>query len=409
MSLDVPAIRAEFPIFEREINGHRLVFLDSAASAQKPQAVIDAMTHIYSYSYANVHRGLYTLAEEATEAYEGARAKVARFINAGDVGEIINVRNATEGINLVAYTWGEEHIESGDRIVITELEHHANLVPWQQLAKRKGAELAYVPVTDKGMLDMDALPPLLDDGRTKLVACSVMSNVLGTLPPVTKVAEMAHEAGAVVVMDGAQAVPHRPIDVQSLGADFMAFSGHKMCGPGVGVLWGRRELLVSMPPFLFGGDMILTVKKQETKWNELPYKFEAGTPPIAAVVGLGAAVDFLTHIGMEAIHAHEREIVTYAMERLGEIPELEILGPGPTERGGVVSFWMPAAHPHDIAAILDSEGVCVRAGHHCAQPLHDRFCIPASARASFYIYNGKDDVDALVEALHKVVRVLGRR
>jgi cysteine desulfurase/selenocysteine lyase len=409
MSLDVPAIRAEFPIFEREINGHRLVFLDSAASAQKPQAVIDAMTHIYSYSYANVHRGLYTLAEEATEAYEGARAKVARFINAGDVGEIINVRNATEGINLVAYTWGEEHIESGDRIVITELEHHANLVPWQQLAKRKGAELAYVPVTDKGMLDMDALPPLLDDGRTKLVACSVMSNVLGTLPPVTKVAEMAHEAGAVVVMDGAQAVPHRPIDVQSLGADFMAFSGHKMCGPGVGVLWGRRELLASMPPFLFGGDMILTVKKQETKWNELPYKFEAGTPPIAAVVGLGAAVDFLTHIGMEAIHAHEREIVTYAMERLGEIPELEILGPGPTERGGVVSFWMPAAHPHDIAAILDSEGVCVRAGHHCAQPLHDRFCIPASARASFYIYNGKDDVDALVEALHKVVRVLGRR
>ncbi|MGC9350034.1 MAG: cysteine desulfurase [Anaerolineae bacterium] len=409
MPLDVPAIRAEFPIFKRKINGHRLVFLDSAASAQKPQVVIDAMTHIYAHSYANVHRGLYTLAEEATEAYEGARAKVAKFINANDVEEIINVRNATEAINLIAYAWGEEHIRAGDRIVITELEHHANIVPWQQLAKRQGAELAYIPVTDEGLLDMEAIPPLLEDGRTKLVACSVMSNVLGTLPPVTKVAEMAHAAGAIVVMDGAQAVPHRPIDVQTLGADFMAFSGHKMCGPGVGILWGRRELLESMPPFLFGGDMILTVKQQSAKWNELPYKFEAGTPAIAEVVGLGAAIDFLTDIGMEAVHAHEREIVAYAMERLAEVPELEILGPGPTERGAVLSFWMEDAHPHDIAAILDSEGVCVRAGHHCAQPLHDRFCIPASARASFYIYNDRDDVDALVAALHKVVRVLGRR
>ncbi|MBD3250986.1 SufS family cysteine desulfurase [Candidatus Uhrbacteria bacterium] len=407
--MDVPAIRAEFPIFKRKVNGHRLVFLDSAASAQKPQAVIDAMTRIYTHSYANVHRGLYTLAEEATEAYEGARAKVARFINAADVREVINVRNATEGINLVAYAWGREHIQAGDRIVITELEHHANLVPWQQLAKRQGAELAYIPVTEEGLLDLDAVPPLLDDGRTKLVACSVMSNVLGTLPPVTEVAEMAHASGAIVVMDGAQAVPHQSIDVQTLGADFMAFSGHKMCGPGVGVLWGRRELLTSMPPFLYGGDMILTVKQQDAKWNELPYKFEAGTPPIAEVVGLGAAVDFLTDIGMDAIHAHEQDIVAYAMERLAEIPDLDILGPGPAERGGVISFWMGAAHPHDIAAILDSEGVCVRAGHHCAQPLHDRFCIPASARASFYIYNDKDDVDVLVEALDKVVRILGRR
>jgi cysteine desulfurase/selenocysteine lyase len=409
MPLDVSAIRAQFPIFRREINGHRLVFLDSAASAQKPQVVIDAITRIYSHSYANVHRGLYTLAEEATEAYEGARAKVAKFINATDVDEIINVRNATEGINLIAYTWGREHVGAGDRIVITELEHHANIVPWQQLAKRQGAELAYIPITDEGLLDMEAIPPLLEDGRTKLVACSVMSNVLGTLPPVTKVAEMAHAAGAVVVMDAAQAVPHRPIDVQTLGADFVAFSGHKMCGPGVGILWGRRELLEAMPPFLFGGDMILTVKQQSAKWNELPYKFEAGTPPIAEIVGLGAAIDFLTDIGMEAIHAHEREIVAYAMERLAEVPELEILGPGPTERGAVVSFWMEDAHPHDIAAILDSEGVCVRAGHHCAQPLHDRFCIPASARASFYIYNDEDDVDALVAALRKVARLLGRR
>jgi cysteine desulfurase/selenocysteine lyase len=408
MSLDVSAIREQFPILQRKINGKRIVFLDSAASAQKPQAVIDAVVHMYTHSYANVHRGLYTLSEEATEAYEGARIKIARFINAPDVAEIINVRNATEGINLIAYTWGEANINAGDRIVVTELEHHANLVPWQQLAKRKGAELAFLPVTDEGLLDLAALPPLLEDGRTKIVACSVMSNVLGTLPPVTKVAEMAHEAGALVVMDGAQAVPHRPIDVQTLGADFMAFSGHKLCGPGVGVLWGRREILEAMPPFLFGGDMILTVKRQESKWNDLPHKFEAGTPPIAEVVGLGAAVDFLSEIGMEEIHQHEKKIVTYAMERLAELPEIEVIGPGPAERGAVVSFWMDTAHPHDIAAILDGEAVYVRAGHHCAQPLHDRFCIPASARASFYIYNDKDDVDALVAALHKVTQILGR-
>ena len=299
-------------------------------------------------------------------------------------------------------------MREGDRIVITEMEHHANLVPWQQLAKRKGAELAYIPVTDDGLLDLEVLPSLLDDGRTKLVACSVMSNVLGTLPPVTQVAEMAHAAGAVVVMDGAQAAPHQPIDVQTLGADFMAFSGHKMCGPGVGTLWGRRELLEAMPPFLYGGDMILRVKREDTRWNELPYKFEAGTPPIAEVVGLGAAVDFLSEIGMSAIHAHEQAIIAYAMPRLQEIPGLQVIGPGPTERGAVLSFSLEAAHPHDIAALLDEEGICVRAGHHCAQPLHDRFCIPASARASFYIYNDEADVDALVAALHRVVRLLGR-
>jgi cysteine desulfurase / selenocysteine lyase len=408
MSLDVPAIRAQFPIFERRINGKRLVYLDSAASSQKPQPVIDAMVEVWTHRYANIHRGLYSLAEEATTAYEDARAKVARFINAGDVGEVINVRNATEGINLIAYSWGETHIHAGDRIIITEMEHHANIVPWQQLALRKGAELAYIPVTDAGLLDLDSLPSLLADGRTKLVACSVMSNVLGTLPPVTQVAEMAHAAGAIVVMDGAQSVPHRSIDVRSLGADFMTFSGHKMCGPGVGILWGRRELLEQMPPFLYGGDMILTVKQQESKWNELPYKFEAGTPPIAEVVGLGAAVDFLSSIGMAAIHEHEQQIVTYAMDRLTKIPGLEVLGPGPTERGAVVSFWLPSVHPHDIAAILDEEGICVRAGHHCAQPLHDRFCIPASARASFYIYNDEQDVDALVQGLDKVLRLLGR-
>lgn len=409
MSLDIHTIRQEFPILERTVNGKRLVFLDSAASSQKPRVVIEALLRIYTHSYANVHRGLYSLAEQATEAYEGARVKIARFINAADPVEIINVRNATEALNLVAYTWGEANIQAGDRIIITEMEHHANLVPWQQLALRKGAELAYLPVTDAGLLDLDTLPSLLADGRTKVVACSVMSNVLGTLPPVTQIADMAHAAGAIVVMDGAQAVPHQPIDVQTLGADFMAFSGHKMCGPGVGVLWGRRELLEAMPPFLYGGDMIRTVKRNHSKWNELPYKFEAGTPPIAEVVGLGAAVDFLSALGMEAIHEHEQTIVAYTMARLEEVPGLHIIGPGPTERGGLVSFWMADAHPHDIAAILDGEGVCVRAGHHCAQPLHDRFGIPASARASFYIYNDEDDVDALVLALHKVVQLLGRR
>jgi len=408
MPLDVAAIRREFPIFERKINGNRLVYLDSAASSQKPRAVIDAMIQIYTQSYANVHRGLYSLAEEATAAYEGARAKIARFINAPDTAEIINVRNATEGLNLVARSWGEHHVQAGDRIVITEMEHHANLVPWQQLALRKNAELAYIPVDETGLLDIDALPPLLDDGRTKVVACSLMSNVLGTLPPVTRVAEMAHAAGALVVMDGAQAVPHQPIDVQTLDADFVAFSGHKMCGPGVGILWGRRELLEAMPPFLYGGDMIRTVKRQYAKWNELPYKFEAGTPAIAEVVGLGAAVDFLSAIGMEAIHEHEQKLVAYAMERIAEVPNLRVLGPGPTERGGVISFWMDTAHPHDVAAILDEAGICVRAGHHCAQPIHDRFGIPASTRASFYIYNDKDDVDALVKALQNVTRILGR-
>jgi cysteine desulfurase/selenocysteine lyase len=426
MPLDVAAIRQEFPIFERKINGKRLVFLDSAASSQKPRAVIGAITHTYTHSYANVHRGLYTLAEEVTAAYEEVRVKIARFINAPDPAEIINVRNATEGLNLVAYTWGETNIHAGDRIVITELEHHANLVPWQQLAQRKGAELAYIPVTDAGELDLDALPPLLADGRTKVVACSVMSNVLGALPPVTQIAALAHAAGALVVMDGAQAVPHRPVDVQALGADFMAFSGHKMCGPGVGILWGRYELLEAMPPFLYGGDMIRTVKRDYTKWNEVPYKFEAGTPAIAEVIGLGAAVDFLDTIGMDAIHAHEQEIVDYALARLAELPTVHVLGSteeercGLRERGGlrersglrehsgVVSFWMDNIHPHDISAVLDGEGVCVRAGHHCAQPLHERFNLSASARASFYIYNDKDDVDVLIAALHKVIKILGR-
>jgi cysteine desulfurase/selenocysteine lyase len=409
MLLDVKQIRKAFPIFEREVHGKRLVFLDSAASSQKPRAVIEAMADVYRHSYANVHRGIYSLAEEATIAYEGARERVARFINAPEVAEVIWVRNATEALNLIAYAWGRANVSAGDRIVITEMEHHANFVPWQQLAPRQGAELVVVPVTDGGELDLTALAEVLDQGNVKVVACTMMSNVLGTLPPVKQIIDMAREVGALTVVDAAQAAPHLPLDVQALGADLVAFSGHKMCGPGVGVLWGRREILEAMPPFLYGGDMIRRVEKGRSLWNELPYKFEAGTPPIAEVVGLGAAVDFLTEIGLEKIHAHEQALVAYALERVTEVPGLHVLGPSAERRGGVLSFWMEAAHPHDIASILDEEGVCIRAGHHCAQPLHLRYEIPATARASFYIYNGRDDVEVLVAALHKVVDLLGRR
>ncbi|MFP4395815.1 MAG: cysteine desulfurase [Anaerolineales bacterium] len=408
MLLNVAKIREAFPIFERQVHGKRLVFLDSAASSQKPRAVIEAIADVYRHGYANVHRGIYSLAEEATIAYEGARERVARFINAPEVAEVIWVRNATEALNLIAYAWGESNIGAGDRIVVTEMEHHANFVPWQQLAPRQGAELVVLPVTDGGELDLPALAKVLDQGDVRVVAATMMSNVLGTLPPIKQVIDMAREAGALTVVDAAQAAPHLPLDVQALGADFVVFSGHKMCGPGVGVLWGRREVLEAIPPFLYGGDMIRRVEKGRSLWNELPYKFEAGTPPIAEVVGMGAAVDFLTEIGLEKIHAHEQAVVAYALERVTEVPGLHVLGPAAERRGGVLSFWMEAAHPHDIASILDEEGVCIRAGHHCAQPLHLRYDIPATARASFYIYNGRDDVDALVAALHKVVDLLGR-
>jgi len=408
MTWNMEAIRREFPILQREIHGKRLVYLDSAASAQKPRAVIDAITAVYTTFYANVHRGIYTLAEEATLHYEEARATVARFIHAPEPAEVIFVRNATEGLNLIAYTWGRVNVQAGDRLVVTEMEHHSNLVPWQQLAQEKGAELAYLPVTDAGELDSTALPPFLADGRTKVVAFTLMSNVLGTLPPVQQIAQLAHEAGALVVIDGAQGVPHLPVDVQALGADFLAFSGHKLGGPGIGALWGRREILEAMPPFLFGGDMIRSVRKHDATWNELPYKFEAGTPAIAEAVGLGAAVDFLTGLGMDAVHRHEQEIVAYALERLPEVPGLHILGPAAERRGGVVSFSLDGIHPHDIASVLDEQGVCIRAGLHCAEPLHARFGLPATARASFYVYNDCDDVDALVSGLQLVVKILRR-
>jgi cysteine desulfurase/selenocysteine lyase len=408
MSWDVEAVRRQFPIFDQPVNDHRLVYLDSAASAQKPQSVIDALTSVYTQTYANVHRGIYALSEEATLRYERARVKVADFIGAPEPEEVIFVRNATEGLNLVAYAWGRANVGSGDRVVVTEMEHHSNLVPWQQLAKERGAELAYLPVTDEGELNLEALPPLLADGRAKVVAFTAMSNVLGTINPVREMADMAHRAGALVVVDGAQSVPHLSVDVAQLGADFLAFSGHKLGGPGSGVLWGRRELLETMPPFLYGGDMIRTVHKYEAVWNEVPYKFEAGTPAIAEVVALGAAVDFLGGLGMGAIRDHERRLVAYAMERLRAVPGLHPLGPPPERRGGVVSFWIDGVHPHDVAAILDEVGICVRAGHHCAQPLHARFDLPATTRASFYVYNGEDDVDALVAGLGEVVRILRR-
>ncbi len=407
MAWDSATLRQQFPILQRQVRGKRLVFLDSAASAQKPQAVIDAITHIYTHSYANVHRGIYSLAEEATEAYEAAREKLARFIHAPESAEVIFTRNATEALNLVAYSWGRTNIEPGDRIIITEMEHHANLVPWQQIAQQQRAELLYIPVTVDGELDQAAYAELLTGGA-KVVALTLMSNVLGTLPPVREMAAAAHAAGALVVIDAAQAAPHLPVDVQALDADFLALSGHKMGGPAVGALWGRRALLEAMPPFLFGGDMILSVQKYSSVWNDLPYKFEAGTPAIAETVGLGAAVDFLTALGMEAVHQHERELVKYAMAQLPQVPGLRILGPPAERRGGVVAFTLEGIHPHDIASLLDEDAICIRAGLHCAEPLHRRYGLPATARASFYIYNDESDVDALVAGLHKVVKFLRR-
>ncbi|MFP4343374.1 MAG: SufS family cysteine desulfurase [Anaerolineales bacterium] len=408
MPLDIEAIRREFPILERRLHGKRLVYLDNAASVQKPQAVIDALTSVYTQHYANIHRGIYTLSEETTALYEEARDRIARFIHAPSSAEVIFVRNATEALNLVAYTWGRSNIGAGDRIVLTEMEHHSNFVPWQQLAQEKGAELAYIPVSQEGELELERLPELLEGGRTKVVAVTMMSNVLGTIPPVRAIIEEAHAADAIVVLDGAQAVPHLPVDVQALGGDFLAFSAHKLGGPGIGALWGRRTLLEKMPPFLYGGDMIRTVRKDKVVWNELPYKFEAGTPAIAEAVGFGAAVDFLSRLGMEAVHEHEQALVAYALERLRTLPGLHILGPEAARRGGAVSFWLEGIHPHDIAQILDGEGVCIRAGRHCAEPLHHALGLNASARASFYVYNGRDDVDALVEGLQEVIRIFRR-
>ena len=412
--LDAEKIRADFPILARTVHGKPLVYLDNAATSQKPETVIRALDDYYRRYNANIHRGVHTLAEEATEAYEQARRKVARFINANP-REIVFVRNTTEAINLVAYTWGRANIAAADLIVLSLMEHHSNLVPWQLLAREKDARLEFIGLDDKGRLRLEDLDRLLAQfgGRVKLVAVSGMSNVLGTINPVAEIAARAHRVGALCLVDGAQSVPHLPVDVQALGADFLAFSGHKMLGPtGIGVLWARREILEAMPPFLGGGDMIRSVRLHRSEWNEVPYKFEAGTPNVAHGIGLGAAVDYLAGLGMEEVHAHEQALVAYALERLAAVPNLHIYGPPAAERGGVVTFNLLRGeelliHPHDLASILDREGIAIRAGHHCAQPLMEHYGVPATARASFYVYNTEEEVDKLVEALHKAQEIFG--
>jgi cysteine desulfurase/selenocysteine lyase len=402
----VEEIRRDFPILARQVHGKPLVYLDSTASSQKPQSVIDAMTHYYQTYHANVHRGVYEISEEATAAMEKARVKVARFINARHSKQIIFTRNTSESINLVAYTWGSANIKAGDLIVLTEMEHHSNLVPWQLLAQRTGARLEFIPVSDDGLLQLDVYAQLLQQ-QPKLVAFTHMSNVLGTINPAREMIAQAHAAGAIVLLDAAQSVPHLPVDVQALEADFVCFSGHKMLGPtGIGVLYGKRDLLEAMPPFMGGGDMIRTVKLRESTWNDLPWKFEAGTPAIAESVGLGAAVDYLTALGMENVLRHEQELTAYAMERLSSVPHLTIYGPPAHLRGGVISFTLGDIHPHDLASILDQEvGVAIRAGHHCAQPLMERFGLSATARASFYVYTMKEEIDTLVRGLERALEI----
>jgi cysteine desulfurase/selenocysteine lyase len=403
MTLDVSRLRQDFPILAREVRpGVPLVYFDSTATAQKPASVIAAMDEFYCRSNANIHRGVHTLAEESTALYEQARAKIAKFINSPSPRQVIYTRNTTESINLVAHTWARANLRAGDLIVLTEMEHHSNLVPWYILAAERGLRLGYVEVTGDGLLDLDSYRGLLGQSP-KLVSFTHMSNVLGTINPAAEMIQMAHEAGAVTVVDGAQSVPHFKVDVQALDVDFLAFSAHKMCGPtGIGALYGKAQLLESMPPFLGGGDMIREVHLGSFKPNVLPYKFEAGTPAIAESVGFGEAVDYLTRVGMDDIAAHERDVTEYALERLEEIPGVKVYGPSAQQKGGVASFTLDGIHPHDVAQILDRDGVAIRAGHHCAQPLHEKLGLPATSRASFYLYNTRDEVDKLVHGLYKV-------
>ena len=406
--LNVKQIRQDFPILQRETaGGARVVYLDSTATSQKPLAVIEAMNTYYRRSNANIHRGVHTLAEEATAMYEAAREKIAKFINAPSARQIIYTRNTTESINLIAYSWARANLKAGDLVVLTEMEHHSNLVPWHMLQVERGIELDFIPVAESGLLDLDAYKTILSQGP-KLVSFTHMSNVLGTINPAAEIIRLAHEAGAVTLVDAAQSVPHLNVDVQALDADFLAFSAHKMCGPtGIGALYGKVDLLEKMPPFLGGGDMIKEVKLRSFKPNSLPHKFEAGTPAIAEAVGFGAAVDYLTSVGMENIAAHEHEITEYAIERLDEIPGVKVFGPDAQHKGGVAAFTLDGVHPHDVAQILDKDGIAVRAGHHCAQPLHEKFGIPATSRASFYLYNTKDEVDLLVNGIYKVKELFG--
>jgi cysteine desulfurase/selenocysteine lyase len=401
--LNIDAIKQDFPILSQQMNGKPLIYLDSGASSQKPLPVIEAMDECYRTYYANVHRGIYKLSEKSSDAYEQARKKVARFINAKSWREVIFTRNTTESINLVAYTWGRQNVKAGDTILLTEMEHHANLVPWQQLAAETGAQLAYIPVDECGYCDMAAFDRLINDS-VKLVAITQMSNVLGTVTPLGEIAAKAHAVGALVLVDGAQAVPHMPTDVQAFDVDFLAFSAHKMLGPsGIGVLYGKREILEAMPPFLTGGDMIRQVTFEGAEWNELPWKFEAGTPAIVEAIGLGAAVDYLTNLGMHEVRKHEIELTTYAFDRMCQVEGIHIYGPpDPTARGGAVAFTLGDIHPHDLASLLDREGIAIRAGHHCAMPLHEKMCVTATARASFYIYTDQSDIDRLAEALDQI-------
>lgn len=401
--MDADAIRAEFPLLQRTVHGKPLVYLDSAATSQKPRRVIDALVRYYQEYNANIHRGIYLIAEEATARYEEARAKVAAFVNAARPEEIVFTRSTTEAINLVAYAWGRANVGAGDEIILTEMEHHSNLVPWQMFAAERDARLRFVPFDDQGILRLEEFDRLLTD-RTKLVALTHQSNVLGTINPVREIAAKAHAAGAKVLVDGAQSVPHMPVDVQALGADFFAFSAHKMCGPtGAGALWARYDILDAMPPFQGGGEMIMLVHLDKTTYKDPPYKFEAGTPNIADCIGWGEAVDYLKAIGMQAIRDHEQRLTVYAMRRLAEIPGLRLFGPeSPMRRGGALSFELDVAHPHDVAQVLDQDGIAVRAGHHCAQPLHRALGVSATTRASLYLYNTEADIDTLVGGLHTV-------
>jgi cysteine desulfurase/selenocysteine lyase len=404
--LDARALRRDFPIFEQEIHGKPLAFLDSAASSQKPRQMLEAMNRFYETSYANVHRGVYELAERATEGLEHARERTRAFLNASSTREVIFVRNATEALNLVAYAWGLWNLGPGDLVVVTELEHHSNFVPWQFIAGKRGAELRMLPLDENGELDLSGLDALAREGTVKVVATNLVSNSLGTINPIDRLVGWAHEQGAIFVCDAAQAAPHMKLDVQALGVDFLAVSGHKMCGPsGVGVLWGRAELLQTMEPFLTGGHMINSVRVDRTTWGELPHKFEAGTAPMAEAVGLGAAIDYLEEVGLDAIEAHEHELTAYALGRLGEVPGITVYGPPADRRAGIISFNLEGIHPHDVAQILDLQGVAIRAGHHCCQPLMQKLGVAATNRASFYLYTVPEEIDQLVDGLHAVRKV----
>ena len=406
--LDAQKLRADFPIFEQKIHGKPLSYLDSAASSQKPRQVLDAIRTFYETSYANVHRGVYQLSERATDGYEGAREKIRALVNAPAAREVVFTRSATEALNLVAYAWGLDNLGPGDVVLATELEHHSNFVPWQYIARRAGADFRLIRLDDAGELDLDSLDEVAGPGALKVVTAGLVSNSLGTVSPVERLAGWAHERGAIMVVDAAQAAPHRPLDVQALGCDFLAISSHKMCGPsGVGALWGRGELLEGMQPFNLGGHMIRSVTAERTTWGELPYKFEAGTQPIAEAVGFGAAADYLTGVGLEAIEEHERELTAYALDRLAEVEGVTAYGPPPERRAGIVSFNLEGVHPHDVAQVLDMEGVAIRAGHHCCQPLMARLGVAATNRASFYLYTVPEEVDRLVDGLRRAQKLLG--